>query len=255
MTLPPNLSHYDLLDLPEQAKPEQVREAYLRLSRELASAQGRAGAHYRLECLKHAYQVLSNPELRAEYDAGLRASGIAAAVPLQVQLDLREAGWSPLRKLLTAIAALMLFGMVAQLAVFGLSYHRAKVVTSPEAVQKADDQTYLQDFYQTYGVRMASRVEAEAYLARLKAQEDAERAMNERQRAKADQERKERQFEEESHRIGAEVSSKLRMAEEQAAQRQQSEQEAKEEKARAAEEAERRRVEQQQEQWRAVLSR
>jgi curved DNA-binding protein CbpA len=255
MTSLPNLTHYDLLDVSADADPADVREAYLRISRELAAAKGRAGADYRLERLRHAYKVLSSPALKAEYDASLLAHGVLPSMPLRVELGLPEARWSPLRKLLTVIATLMVAGMVVQLAVFGMSYHRVKTATSPEAMEQAADKVYLQDFYQTYGVRMATKAEAEAYLAELKAKETADREVAARERAKTDQERKQRQFEEESRRIGADVSARLRSEEEHAAQLQERERRAKEEAIRATEEAERARIERQQESWRAVLNR
>ena len=67
-----SLDHYRLLDLSRDATPEQIRRAYHRAVRQhhpdVSSA---TGATERFLALQQAYEILSNPSLRSDYDAGL----------------------------------------------------------------------------------------------------------------------------------------------------------------------------------------
>lgn len=75
MTLDENSTHYDVLDLKPDASPQEVREAYLRAKAtynrdsvalySLISAEERGEMLHRIE---EAYEILSNPERRREYD-------------------------------------------------------------------------------------------------------------------------------------------------------------------------------------------
>lgn len=64
------ISHYATLGVPETAQPEEIRSAYRRLAREVHPDVNPAGAE-RFYALAAAYDVLSDPVRRREYDAEL----------------------------------------------------------------------------------------------------------------------------------------------------------------------------------------
>ena len=67
-----NPSFYELLGVPPTATPDEVRSAYRRLSRQLHPDAGGNGALFQL--LVRAYETLSDPTRRAEYDVSLGAA-------------------------------------------------------------------------------------------------------------------------------------------------------------------------------------
>ena len=241
-------TYYDLLEVAPHADLVEISSAYLRLSRELAAGSSPLGASeaaFRLKLVKHAFDVLSNPSRRADYDAGLVVRGDDAGRPLHVELALEPAKASPIRRLLTIIASVMVIGMVMQIAVMFMSYQRAKaVMVGEDGSSPAADKAYLQDFYQTYGIRAANRAEADLLLADMRRKEQAEREDTQQQRRQEEEERKLRRFEEESRRLGAEVTANNQRAEQEAERAREEELRRKEEKEQAAKEAERARREQ-----------
>lgn len=67
-------TYYQLLELPEQATAEEIRRAYLRLVRLThPDRTPDPAAHRRYLLVNEAYDALRQPELRARYDAQLRA--------------------------------------------------------------------------------------------------------------------------------------------------------------------------------------
>ena len=230
-------TYYDLLEVAPHADLAEITTAYLRLSRELVSGNSPLGAteaEFRLKLVKHAYEVLSSPSRRSDYDAGLTTRGVAptlAEQTMHIEVALEAKKWSPIRRLLTIIAGLMIFGMVMQIGTVFIAYQRTSALGDPAS--PAAEKVYLQDFYQTYGIRAASRAEADLLLADMKRKEQAEREETQSQRLVEQQEREQRRFEEESRRLGAEVSANLRRAEQEAER-------AREEEIRRKEEAERR---------------
>lgn len=232
-------TYYDLLEVAPHADLAEISTAYLRLSRELGAAGnplGAAEAAFRLKLVKHAYEVLSNPSRRSDYDAGLTTRGNApggADQPLHIEVAMEPTKWSPIRRLLTIIAGVMIFGMVVQISAVFMAYQRASALSGGDPASPAAEKIYLQEFYQTYGIRAASRAEADLLLADMKRKEQAEREESQQQRLVEQQEREQRRFEEESRRLGAEVSANLRRAEQEADC-------AREEEIRRKEEAERR---------------
>jgi DnaJ-class molecular chaperone len=62
---------YQLLGLPPNAKPEAIKEAYVKHAARLRDS----GATGEAEVLKQAYEVLSDPRLRARYDQQAYAVG------------------------------------------------------------------------------------------------------------------------------------------------------------------------------------
>ena len=243
-------NYYDLLEVSPHADLIEISSAYLRISRALAaenSSSPESETELKLQLLKHAYDVLSNPSRRSDYDAGLVMRGGETAGldrSLHVEVALESSKSSPIRRLLTVIAAVMVIGMVMQVTVMFMSYQRAKAVMGEDPTSPAAEKVYLQDFYQTYGIRAASRAEADLLLADMRRKEQAEREEQQKQRLQEDEERKQRRFEEDSRRLGAEVSANLRYAEQQAERAKAEEIRQKEEKERADKEAERARREQ-----------
>ena len=243
-------NYYDLLEVSQHADLIEISAAYLRISRELAAGNSplpEAEAEFRRQLVKHAYDVLSNPSRRSDYDAGLVMRGGETAGlerPLHVEVALESSKASPIRRLLTVIAAVMVIGMVMQITVMFMSYQRAKAVMGEDPASPAAEKVYLQDFYQTYGIRAASRAEADLLLADMRRKEQAARDEQQKQRLQEDEERKQRRFEEESRRLGDEVSANLRRAEQEVERARAEELRRKEEQERAEKEAERARREQ-----------
>lgn len=67
--------YYKVLDLPRDAAPKEIKKAFLRLSKlhhpdKAASADARPAAERKMAAINEAYEVLSDPELKARYDQG-----------------------------------------------------------------------------------------------------------------------------------------------------------------------------------------
>jgi curved DNA-binding protein CbpA len=76
------LSHYVLLQLPEEATPEQLRQAFRRLSKRFhpdTTSLPAAEAEQAFQRLQQAYAVLSDPDARRRYDAEQRLARLTAA--------------------------------------------------------------------------------------------------------------------------------------------------------------------------------
>lgn len=241
-------TYYDLFGLSADAELVEITRTYARLSQHLTSGDSPMGpvqAKLRKKLIDRAYEVLSNPDRRAEYDAGLilgQHSPSSAAPPLYVEVGLEPNKASPIRRLLTIIAAVMVAGLVMQVSFMFVSYQRAKAFNEIANAPHDNDKIFLQDFYQTHGIRAASRAEAELLLADLRRKEQAARDEAQQKRIQEDNERKQRQFEEESRRIGAEVTANIEQAEREAAQQKDAELRQREERERAEKAAERARL-------------
>lgn len=241
----PRVTYYDLLGLAPEADLEKISAAYLRLSREIA-ASGGEGLDARLQQLKLAFDVLSDPVRRAAYDDGLNGQSslsFRSEAPLPVEVTLGGSKRNPVRVLLTIIATLMIVGLVIQVGVMFSTYKRVNSVGTPDASAAAAEKAYLQDFYQTYGIRAASREEADLLLADMRSKEAAERDKGAEERQRAEQERAQRRFEEESRRLGAQVTADNLRAEEEARYAREQEERRKEAQEAAQKEAERRKRE------------
>jgi hypothetical protein len=90
----------------------------------------------------------------------------------------------------------------------------------------------------TYGIRAASKEEAELLLADMRRKEAAERDQMAQQRQLEEQERAQRRFEEESRRLGAQVAAANQRAEEEAQRQREDEVRRKEAQEKAQQEAE-----------------
>jgi curved DNA-binding protein CbpA len=239
----PKTTYYDLLGIAPEADLDAVSAAYLRRVRELAAGQADdAEVKLRAKLLKQAFDVLSDAERRAAYDAGLNGQSnltFRGEAPLQVEVALGSSRRNPVRILLTVIATLMIVGLVLQVGVMFNAYQRVNQVGGVDATAPVAEKAYLQDIYQTYGIRAASREEAELLIADLKRKESADREVAERQRQVEEQERAQRRFEEESRRLGAQVTAANQWAEEETRRAQEEADRRKEEQERQQREAER----------------
>lgn len=157
---------------------------------------------------------------------------------------------SYLRYGLLTLGTLAAISMVLKVVfLFSTGHNPDALPTSPAAAEKV----YLQDYYQTYGVRPANRAEADRLDAeRAKAQE-AQRVQKQWEEDQRKTANAETRFEEESRRRGEQVSMELQIAEERVKQAQQQEARQKEEAQRQAAEAEQQRIAQQQAKWQKVL--
>lgn len=248
-------TYYDLLGVSPYADLREISAAYLELSRAVPAAgePPDEATELRRQLLKQAFDVLTNPSRRADYDAGLalRAGGLPGGdLPLP-ELALETTRWSPIRRLLTVIAALMVVGLTIQVSVMFVAYQRARATLGEEAAAPAAaEKAYLQDIYQTYGIRAASREEAELLLADLRRKEEAAREEKRAQQQQEDEERKEKRFAEDARIIGAEVTANVQRAEQEMQRAQQEEARRKEEKEQAEKAAERARLEREVNRWR-----
>lgn len=99
-TIPPGLTHYDILDLTPSASLMDIRAAYVRLVKiyhpDRAPPAHRAAAVVMFQAITEAYATLKKPHLRAEYDRSL--TGRDDSIPLN---DNRLSGsvWSGLREI------------------------------------------------------------------------------------------------------------------------------------------------------------
>ena len=67
-------THYEVLNIPEDAKEEQIKAAYR--ARALVHHPNKGGLNADFKRLGAAYDVLKNPELRRDYDLALKASRV-----------------------------------------------------------------------------------------------------------------------------------------------------------------------------------
>lgn len=120
--------------------------------------------------------------------------------------------------------------------------------------QAAEDKVFLQDYYQTHGVRPANRAEAALMDAERRKTEEARRAQSQQEDEKKKAAQVERDFEEDAHRRGEQVAAELRFEAEKARQAQAQEDRQKAEEERRKAEAERRRIDAEQAKWQRILN-
>ena len=235
----------------ENASVEDIQQAHGRLVDQLIAGRANHSAadlDFRMQTLKVALSTLSSPSSRLAYDAKLahdRAvqSGLAAGadstrgdlgawaneLPPEAEAlvrrarraaapeEERQSPWvwllsnlkSSVTKSLVFIGLLAVMGMVLQVV-----FMRAAGTNPPGEFQRsAEDKAVLQEYYQTHGVRPASREEADL-LTRENQRKAAEAREAERKQEMAEMEQ--RRFDQETKRRAEEVSAALRRSEEEA---------------------------------------
>jgi curved DNA-binding protein CbpA len=140
-----------------------------------------------------------------------------------VQDESAFSGVAPaMRKILMGLGTLLAIAIVSQV-IATMFYHRRAHVEAA-AAEKASEQVLLQEYYQTHGVRPASKAELDLLEAEDRRKENETRTA-EREKSRLDQNA--RRFEEESRRRGEQASAALRYTELQAQERARREDDAK----------------------------
>lgn len=200
--------------------------------------------------------------LRAEAMA-LRANALELKADAASGHAMPTTGWSQpsglrsifssFKKLIFALGVLAAIGMVINVMTL-LTRNRS----SGEYVgnrSQVEEKVYLQEYYQTYGVRPASRAEAQLMDAERRKTEAAQRAQDAATQQNYRATQTEKEFENDARRRAEQATAELRYAEEKAQQAQQEERYRKEEEQRRSEELERQRVQALEAQWRRTLGR
>lgn len=100
-----NLDYYEFLQISPHADPETIHRVYRFLAARFHPDNPKSGDASKFALLKTAYDVLSNPDLRAEYDA-VRESIAPKIVPLSVSIDFMDNLDGELNRRLAVLAVL-----------------------------------------------------------------------------------------------------------------------------------------------------
>lgn len=183
--------------------------------------------------------------LKADIVSGYPA-GLGASAPGTTQRLL-----SSFKRLLLILGTLAAVGMIYK--VVFLFVVGGQAAPSGDDRSPTADKVFLQEYYQTHGVRPASRAEAELMDAQRRKSEEAERAQRTLKEEQLKDAQAEQRFEEESRRRGEQASVELQYAEQKARLAQQQEERQKEDEQHMKAELERQRVEAEQAKWRRAL--
>lgn len=100
-----NLDYYEFLQISPHADPETIHRVYRFLAARFHPDNPKSGDTNKFALLKTAYDVLSNPDLRAEYDV-VRESIAPKIVPLSVSIDFMDNLDGELNRRLAVLAVL-----------------------------------------------------------------------------------------------------------------------------------------------------
>ena len=263
-------SLYEILEVSPSASLPVIKAAHRLLSRNILLGKpglSREDIEFKLKVIDLALSTLSDQASRDAYDAQLAAGNtpvralvpvmadatslkIAAAIeknqmitgaiedssesPLKIISATAASSVSALRKILFAIAGLMVLGMVIKVSIMVLAGRQPGYATG--GASKAEEKLRLQEYYQTHGVRPGSSIEADLLEVENRRRENAQR---EAARETKQEEERYRRFVEESRRVGREASENVRRAEEHARYEEERRRQQQERERREREEAER----------------
>lgn len=159
-------------------------------------------------------------------------------LPLAIISSTVVSSVSALKKIIRIIAGVMVLGVVIK--VFAISVSNRQAEHAVTVVPNVDEKVFLQEYYQTHGVRVGSKIEADLLDAENRRKENLQR---EAARNKQMQEEADRRFAEESRQEGARISEQLRRDEQAARYEEQRKQQQLAQEKREQEEAERYRIE------------
>ena len=215
---------YQLLRISQQATLLEIISAYQKLAQLLTSGDhglSHDDADIMLKSVRQAYEILSNNNTRAAYDARLAVAGQSGQpVQANTRLPIPEVisvvgNVRPMRflrllnALLKAVVLLLLIGIM--LLIYRRAHHTAADadVATDAASKKDREKAILQEYYQENGIRPGSGAEADLLdiAARKAAMEKAAK-----EREKANQDLKYQQFVNDSRRSGNQVSADLDQA-------------------------------------------
>ena len=157
-------------------------------------------------------------------------------LPLAIISSAVTSSASALKKILRIIAGLMVLGVIFKISFMVLSNNHAGRVATPNN----DEKVFLQEYYQTHGVRVGSKIEADLLDEENRRKENQQR---EEARDKQRQDDEYRRFVEESRREGEKISENLRRDEQAARYEEQNKQRQLAQEKLNKEEAERYRIE------------
>jgi flagellar biosynthesis GTPase FlhF len=129
--------------------------------------------------------------------------------PLKLISATAASSASALKKIFRVIAGLAVLGVVIKISTMIMAGRQP----TAGGISKADEKVILQEYYQTHGVRPASRIEADLLEVENRRKENEQRQAEREKQREEDQYRK---FVEESRRIGNQVQENLRRDEERA---------------------------------------
>ena len=244
---------YEVLELRKDASSLEISKAYETLSRQLKLKEPILGAEdvqLKQKVLDFAFGTLSVETSRQSYDAKLFAPNhpVTLGGPVKFEVAIEENKSSPIRRLLSIIAGVMVIWLSMQMIFIFVAYRNNQHLTEDPStiVSQAEEKVRMQTYYQENGVRAGSKIEADL----LEVEENRKEALRrETEYAQKEQGRKYEEFVRESRQVGDQVSYDLRRAEEEAARQKEAEQRRIEQEKEIEKDAEQRRIEQEKRKW------
>jgi|CXWL01.1.fsa_nt_gi hypothetical protein len=250
---------YEVLELRSDASLAEISAAYQSLCDKLKHKQEIIGideTEFQQKVIDLAYGTLSVSMSRDAYDAKLKFKDTPQEIdePIKLKVAIDENKNSPLRRVLVVIAGVMVIWLSIQLIYMFIVYsNNGGVIQSPaDAASQAEEKVRMQEYYQEHGVRAGSKIEADLLEVEQR-EKDSEARLKENE--KKDQARKYKEFVDESHRVGEQVSNDLRLAEEATRYEAERKRQQEEQEIRKNQEMEQRRIDNERSKWRLSPSR
>jgi curved DNA-binding protein CbpA len=87
-------NYYEVLGVPQDAAPQEIRQAFRRLARRFHPDAGPEGSGERFQQVSEAYRTLSDPERRRSYDRALRETAAAGRTQYPAAIPARFCPWA-----------------------------------------------------------------------------------------------------------------------------------------------------------------